>query len=84
IAPLVLFNAVTLLIGSFQTFTQAFVLTKGGPDDASLFYVLNLYRTAFSYQEMGYACAQAVLLLVIVGGVIALVLRYGKRSAHAA
>ncbi|MCC6783691.1 MAG: extracellular solute-binding protein [Planctomycetes bacterium] len=83
LAPLVLFNAVTLLIGSFQTFTQSFVLTKGGPNDASLFYVLNLYRTAFSYQEMGYACAQALLLLAIVGVAIAIVLRAARRGAHA-
>lgn len=84
IAPIVVFNAITLLIGSFQTFTQAFVLTKGGPDDASLFYVLNLYRTAFSYQEMGYACAQAVLLLLVVGTSITIVLRLTKRSPRAA
>ncbi|MFO1054009.1 MAG: extracellular solute-binding protein [Planctomycetota bacterium] len=83
IAPMVVFNAITLLIGSFQTFTQAFVLTKGGPDDASLFWVLGLYRTAFSYQEIGYACAQALLLLVVVGVSIAAVLRLSRRSAHA-
>ncbi|MBK8977585.1 MAG: sugar ABC transporter permease [Planctomycetes bacterium] len=42
IAPLIVFNAITLVIGSFPTFTQAFVLTSGGPNNASLFYALHL------------------------------------------
>ncbi|MCC6673090.1 MAG: extracellular solute-binding protein [Planctomycetes bacterium] len=79
LAPIVVFNAITLLIGSFQVFTQSFLLTSGGPDNQSLFFVLLLYRTAFRYQEMGYACAMAVLLFVVVGALTALLLATSRR-----
>ena len=54
------------IIASFQTFTQAMVMTKGGPGNATLFYALYLYRNAFSYFKMGYASALAWFLFIIV------------------
>jgi len=62
ISPAILFNLVLDLIGGLQTFTQAYVLTSGGPRDASLFYMLYLYRNAFTYLRMGYASALAWIL----------------------
>ena len=56
----------TRIIGSFQVFTQAYVITKGGPADATLFYVLYLYRTAFENLRMGYASALAWILFLII------------------
>jgi len=45
---------------------QAYVITNGGPEDSSLFYVLYLYRVAFQNFDMGYASAMAWLLFVII------------------
>jgi len=64
--PVVLFNLVIGIIGSFQVFTQAFIMTRGGPNNATLFYVYYLYKVAFEYSRMGYASAMAWILFVIV------------------
>ena len=53
ISPVIFFNLVMGIIGSFQVFTSAFVMTQGGPANASLFYVLHLYRNAFSVLQDG-------------------------------
>ena len=63
--PAILFNCITGMIGVFQSFAEAFIITDGGPDNSTLFYSLYLYRNAFQYFEMGYASAQAWILLVI-------------------
>ena len=65
-SPIIFFNLIMSIIGSFQTFTQAFVMTKGGPANASLFYVLYLYRNAIGYFKMGYGSAMAWLLFLII------------------
>lgn len=62
ISPAILFNLVLDLIGALQTFTPAYLVTAGGPGDATLFYMLYLLRNAFSYFRMGYASALAWLL----------------------
>jgi multiple sugar transport system permease protein len=65
--PVLFLQLVLGFIGSFQVFTSAYIMTRGGPGNASLFYVLYIYRNAFQYFEMGYACALSwVLTLVIV------------------
>jgi multiple sugar transport system permease protein len=73
--PILLFNLVLGLIAAFQVFTQAFIMTDGGPANASLFYVFNIWRTAFRFGEMGFACALAWVLFVIIAAVTALVFR---------
>lgn len=79
LSPLIFFNLVMGLIGSFQVFVQAYVMTGGGPDNKTLFYVLYLYRQAFEYHNMGYASAMAWLLFVILLGLTILVFR-GSRG----
>ena len=64
--PTLLYTLIMGIIGSFQVFTQAFIMTQGGPANSTLFYVLYLYRNAFQYFKMGYASAQALILLVII------------------
>lgn len=64
--PTIFFNLLLGMIGSFQVFNAAFILTEGGPINSTLFYMLHLYNNAFSYSRMGYACAMAVLLFVTV------------------
>ena len=60
------------MIGSFQVFTQAFVMTGGEPGDLTRFYVLYLYNQGFEYYEMGYASAMAWLLLWVLGVTLAI------------
>lgn len=67
LSPVILFNLVLQTIGSFQMFTQAFVITKGGPINATYVYALYLYEQAFTRYQMGYASALAWLMLVVIG-----------------
>ena len=66
ISPVILFNLVMGIIGSFQVFTSSYVMTAGGPSNASLFYLLYLYRNAWQFLKMGYASALAWVLFVII------------------
>ncbi len=66
ISPVIFFNLVTGIIGSFQVFTSSYVMTAGGPSNASLFYLLYLYRNAWQYLKMGYASALAWVLFWII------------------
>ena len=69
LTPIIFFNLVLQIIHSFQTFTQAFVVSggTGGPADSTLFYSLYLYQRGFGQFDMGYASALAWLLVLIVG-----------------
>jgi len=73
--PVIFFNLIMGIIGSFQVFTQAYVMTGGGPHYASLFYVLHLYRNAFKYFRMGYASSLAWVLFLILLGLTLIVLK---------
>jgi multiple sugar transport system permease protein len=75
ISPVILFNLIIGIINSFQVFTQAYVMTGGGPGNASLFYVLYLYRNAFQYFQMGYASVLAWVLFIIIAFFTYLVFR---------
>lgn len=68
ISPVIFFNLVLGLIGTFQYFTQAFLMTgtpPGGPANSTLFYGLYLFQNAFAYFRMGYACAMAWVLFLL-------------------
>lgn len=64
--PVIFFNLLIGIIGSWQVFTNAFVITAGGPANATLFYVLYLYRQGWEYYRMGYASALAWVLFFII------------------
>ena len=72
LSPTIFFQLITGVIFSMQIFTETFIMTDGGPANASLFYMLYLYRQAFQYFKMGYASALAwvffiaILLLTII------------------
>jgi len=66
ITPVIFYNLVIGIIGTFQYFTNAFVMTNGGPANATLFYNLYLYNNTFRYQRLGYGSALAWLLLFMV------------------
>ena len=78
LSPVLFFNVVMGVIGAFQVFTSAFVMTGGGPNDASRFYALYLYQTAFEQFKLGKASAMAWVLFAILLGITA-VQFYGSR-----
>jgi multiple sugar transport system permease protein len=75
ISPIIFFNTVLAIIASFQIFTPAFVMTNGGPANASLFIGLYLYNNAFKFFQMGYASALAWLVFLIIMALTLLVVR---------
>ncbi|WP_274651962.1 carbohydrate ABC transporter permease [Paenibacillus humicola] len=82
LSPVILFNVVTSVIGIFQWFAEPLIMTNGGPDNSTLFYSLNLYRSAFQYFKMGYASAMAWILLVIAMIIILILFRLNKRFGY--
>jgi len=82
VTPVIFFHLVNGTIWAFQYFTIAFVMTDGGPANATLFYALYLYRNAFQYVRMGYASAMAWILFAIVMAATLLILRSSKRWVY--
>lgn len=82
ISPAVLFVAITGIIYTFQTFTQAFILTQGGPANSTLFYLYYLYKNAFTWFEMGYASALAWVLFLIIITCTLLLLRISTQWVY--
>lgn len=68
--PFVLYVFIMAVIGSFQVFGRIFVLTGGGPVDATLVSVQYIYRVAFTYNQLGYAATLSVILFVLLGGLV--------------
>ena len=66
--PLIFFNLILGIIASFQVFTAAYIITRGGPANSTLFYVLYLYDNGWQFLKMGYASALAWMLFVIILG----------------
>jgi multiple sugar transport system permease protein len=77
--PTIFFNLLLGIIGSFQVFNAAFIMTGGGPVNSTRFYMLHLYEKAFQDSEMGYACAMAVMLFLVVLAVTIVVNWSSKR-----
>jgi multiple sugar transport system permease protein len=81
LSPTIFFNLVLAVIGAFQTFDVAYVIstaragTLGGPLKSTLFYMLNLYDLAFAKQRMGYANALAWILFLIIFVLTMIILR---------
>jgi multiple sugar transport system permease protein len=89
ISPAMLFNLVVGIIGTFQVFTQAYVMTgtaqpgsEGGPNNATLFVVIYLYKKAFQEFRMGYASALAWVLFFIILTATIFQMRMAKRWVH--
>ena len=80
--PAILFNLLTGMIGAFQYFTFAWILTQGGPNRASEFFALYLYRQAFVYLKMGYGSALAWLLFLIVVSITIVLFRSSARWVY--
>jgi multiple sugar transport system permease protein len=81
-SPVLFFNLIIGVIGSFQVFTAGYLMTKGGPKNATLFYVLYTYNTAIRYMDMGYASLLAWVLFLIMLGLTLLIFRYVGRMVY--
>jgi multiple sugar transport system permease protein len=81
ISPVIYFNVIMSTIAGFQAFAQALIMTghAGAPDRSTLFYVLNLYNVGFQDLRMGYACAMAWVLFLIILSLTLLATRLSRR-----
>ncbi len=82
LSPVIFFNLIMSIIGTFQVFTAGFLITDGGPQNATLFYVLYLYRNGFRYLDMGYSAALAWVLFLIILVLTGLIFRYVGGMVH--
>jgi multiple sugar transport system permease protein len=83
ISPVIQFNMVMGIIGSFQVFTVPYIIfSGGGPDRSALFYAMYLYDNAFIYQRMGYASAMGWVMFLIIFAMTMLFLRVSEKSVH--
>ena len=78
LAPTTFFVFVMTCIASFQVFGQVYMMTNGGPDNATTTLAHQIYLNAFQYYKMGYASAMAVVLLVIILVITAVNFRFGN------
>jgi multiple sugar transport system permease protein len=78
----IFFNLILQIIGSFQVFTASYLMTRGGPNYATNFYVLYLFDNAFSWFDMGYAAALAWVLFFIILALSLVVFRSGSRWVY--
>ena len=78
LSPIILYNLVMQTIQAFMAFTQAFVITGGGPNNGSMMYALNVYNQAFKYNHMGYACAMSWFMLVVMSIITLMIFKSSK------
>ena len=67
LTPTVFFNLINQLINGFMAFTQSYIITQGKPRNSTLFYTVYMYQNSFTYNKMGYGCAMAWFMILIVG-----------------
>jgi multiple sugar transport system permease protein len=75
LTPIIFFNLVMQIISGFMAFTESYIITQGGPFDRTLFYALYLFQQGFQFYNMGYACALAWVLLLIMGAFTAIIFK---------
>ena len=80
--PTIFYNLVTGVIATFQVFNQAYIMTQGGPNNATLFYIYYLYRVAFTESNIAYASTLAWVLFVIVLAVTVLLFRNARHWVY--
>ena len=75
LSPIILFNLIMQLISGFMTFTQAQIITQGGPNYATNYIALNIFTEGFSYSHMGYACAESWVMLLIMAAITGIIFK---------
>ena len=76
LSPIILYNLVMQTISAFMTFTQAMIITGGGPNNSTMLYALYVYNQAFKYNDMGYACAMSWFMLVVMGLITFIIFKF--------
>jgi len=82
VSPVLYFNTILGIIGVLQVFAVPYIMTGGGPARATYFYSMYLYDNAFSFLRMGYACAMAWILFLVILGLTGLAVRAGRTRVH--
>jgi multiple sugar transport system permease protein len=82
LSPIIFFNLVVGIIGSFQIYTASYIMTNGGPQNATLFMVLYIYRNGFQYFNMGYAAALSWVLFCVIMILTAIQFRVSNRWVY--
>ncbi|MBI1332562.1 MAG: ABC transporter permease subunit [Armatimonadetes bacterium] len=82
LSPVIFFNLVMGVIGAMQYFTQAYIMTGGGPEDSTRFYALYLFDRAWRYADMGYASAMAWILFLAIITLTGFLFRSQRRWVH--
>jgi len=80
--PVILYNVILGISAGLQVFTQAYIITNGGPANSTTFYVFYLYNNAFRYSQFGYASAMAWVLFLITFVLAILIFRLASRRVH--
>ncbi len=80
--PVIFFNLIVGIIGNFQVFAPALIMTKGGPEDATLFMVLYIYRNAFEYSRIGYAATLSWVLFLVIMALTFVQFRFSGRWVY--
>lgn len=82
LSPVILFNTIWGIIGALQVFAQPYVMTNGGPINATMVFGLYLYRMAFTYFKFGYASALAWVLFIITLALSLMVFGFMRKRVH--
>ena len=82
LTPTIFFNLINQLINGFMAFTQSFIITEGRPQNSTLFYVVYMYQNSFKYNKLGYGCAMAWFMVLVVGGLTALIFLSQKKWVY--
>lgn len=82
LTPYIFFNLIMGVIGTLQIFSQAFIMTQGGPVNSTMFFAYHLFNHAFRYLNMGYASAMAWALVVVVVLLTAVQMKLAKKWVH--
>jgi multiple sugar transport system permease protein len=82
LTPYIFFNFIMGMIGVFQVFEAAYIMTSGGPADATLFYAYKLFNEAFRYLNMGTASAMAWIMFVVILAITLFQLWFSKKWVH--
>lgn len=75
LTPILFFNLINQVIGAFQAFNSSYLITQGKPLNTTLYYGVHLYNKAFNHYEMGYGCAMAWFMLLVIAFFTALIFR---------
>jgi multiple sugar transport system permease protein len=82
ISPVILFNVVMAIIGTFQIFAEPYIMTGGGPEDKTRFVAMFIYDQAFQYHRLGYASAVAWVMFLLIVVLTLLTFRVSRKHVH--